>query len=323
MNELVLAIEGGGTKTRVLLAKRDGTVIAREVGGAASPLYVARKRYARGLRALLRRMKRAADRVKGQVIAAGLAGPICRDMVQEAVRAEFGPVEWVFAGESDVAFALFGLDWGVSLVAGTGASCRAHTRQGGTVARGGFGPQFGDEGSGYWIGREAVAAAMRGLEGRGPATSLGDAVCTAYGVTNVHHVLKFIDRSGHVPGPRVAALTPYVFAAARAGDAVAKGICLRAGTELGKLVAATAEATEWLEGPIPLVLTGGVFHGENLIVTPLKRVLRQRSLVFDARPPAPEPAEGLIRFVQRQLECSVGREQREPAKCEGKERNVP
>ena len=38
---------------------------------------------------------------------------------------------------------------------------------------------IGDEGSGYWIGREALAAVMRAADGRGPATALSDDVLGA------------------------------------------------------------------------------------------------------------------------------------------------
>jgi len=299
MKELLLALEGGGTKTRILLADGEGAVLAREYGGPASPLYTDKAAYAQELRPCLARLKGVAQRVGGRVTRAGLAAPMHRDIVEEAIRAAFGPIEIAHAGESDVALALFGLDWGVSLVAGTGASCRVRTADGALVSRGGFGPQFGDEGSGYWIGREAVAAALRAADGRGPPTLLGDAICDCYSIKRVLDVLEFIDRSGHVPGPRVAALTPAVFAAARQGDAVAKGICRRAGRELGRLVVATTEAAGLAEGPAPVAPTGGVFHGGGLVMTPLKRVLRDSGVPFDVHPAAAEPTEGIVRLLQR------------------------
>lgn len=301
MKEFILAIEGGGTKTRVLLADLSGSVVAREVGGAGSPLYIVRKRYARELRTLLRRIRRAADRAGGRVVAAGFAGPMARDLAEQTVQDTFGPVACVLYGEGEIGLALFGLTWGLVLVSGTGASCWARTREGTRVSRGGFGPQFGDEGSGYWIGREAVAAAMRAQEGRGPATALRDVIRERFAVADVREMVRHAGQSGHVSGTCIAALAEDVTAAAQAGDAVAKNICLRAGTELGKLVVQTAEAARFSDSPISLVLTGGVFRGGKLIVAPLGRALRRSSFVFDVLPAAPDPAAGLIRRMQDHL----------------------
>ncbi len=299
MTELLLAFEGGGTKTRIVLADVEGNVRAREQTGPASPLYIDRTSYAEDIRARMTQLKNVADSIDGNVTRAGLAGPLAMDIVTSAINETFGGIEIRQFGENDVALALYDLDWGVSLVAGTGATCRAKTADGTLTQCGGFGPQFGDEGSGYWIGRAAIAAAMMAHDQCGPATALTEAICRKFAIENVFHILKFIDHSGHVPGPRVASLTPQVFATARQGDHVARNICSRAGAILGRLTVDTVRNAGFVAERIPVVMTGGVLHGGPLVITALERELRRSGLPLEIYPVVPEPVEGLIKLLKR------------------------
>jgi len=298
MTQFLLAIEGGGTKTRVLLADAAGEILAREIGGPASGLYISRGAYGREMRKLLGRVERIAKAKGGRVTTVGLGGPMDRALVEQTVQRVLGKVRIIHAGESDIAFALHGVEWGVSLVAGTGASCRAHPPEELAIGCGGFGPQFGDEGSGYWIGRAAISAAMRAGDRRGPETALTARLCAFYGLSRVLDILRFVDKSGHVSGTKVASCVPQVFAAANAGDAIANGICREAGLALGRLVVATARNVKWSRTPIPLVLTGGVFNGGTLILKPLRRALRGSRMAFHMYPVIPEPAEGIIQIIR-------------------------
>jgi N-acetylglucosamine kinase-like BadF-type ATPase len=302
MRELWLAFEGGGTKTRILLADTDCAVLAREVGGTASSLYIHEGAYARKTRVLLKRVREKADRLGGRVTTAGIGGPMAMHLVMDLVREAFGEVSFVSAHELDMALALYDLSFGVTLVAGTGASAACRNEEGAANSWGGFGPQFGDEGSGHWIGREAISAAMRGERGLGPPTVLGASLCAFYGLQSIHQVLRFCDHSGHVPGPKVAACVPEVFKAAKDEDEVASSICRAAGRALGKLVVAAAKASRIRARPIPVVFTGGVFHGGALILRPLKSVLRESKLELNVFQPVLEPTVGILNVVRREHE---------------------
>lgn len=298
MKEMWLAFEGGGTKTRILLADTNGNVCAKEIGGPASDLYIDRAKYARETSAMLRRIKRAAKGLGGRVTTVGLAAPMDQKLVEAAVTGLFGPVEFEVAGEGDVALAFYGLSWGISLVAGTGSCCRAFNKEGRWQTCGGFGPQFGDEGSGHWIGRTAITAVMLESDGRGPATALTEKLNAFLGISRVWEIFRFVNRSGHISGTQIAAFTPYVFEAAQQGDAVARSICRKAGRELGKLINDTMSKVSWTRRPIPVVLSGGVFHGGRLIITPLKQALRKNGKEFEVHPPVTEPAEGIFKVIQ-------------------------
>ncbi|MCC6697313.1 MAG: hypothetical protein IT365_16915 [Candidatus Hydrogenedentes bacterium] len=299
MNDLLLAFEGGGTKTRMLLADVAGRVLAAETGGSSSALYIQPRDYARSTRVRLKRLRQAARRAGGQVRLVGLAAPMNASLVESLIREVFGKVTFVHTCEAEIALALFDLRWGVSLVAGTGSSCRYLSRTGARVVCGGLGPQFGDEGSGYWIGKEAIAAAMRAEKGQGSHTSLLERLCAFYAVPDMWSILNLCDRSGHVPGPRVAASVPVVIEAAREGDSVARELFRRAGKALAELVLDTVSRARAARRPIPLVMTGGVFRAGQLVTGPLKRTLRRGPVVFEYYPEAAEPALGIIRVLMR------------------------
>jgi N-acetylglucosamine kinase-like BadF-type ATPase len=300
MNEFFLAYEGGGSKTRMLLADADGAILHAETGGSSSALYIQPKEYARTIRASLKRLRKRADGLGGTVIRAGFAAPMDHTLVESLVHEAFGDIQLTWLGEADIALALYDLEWGVSLVAGTGSSCRFLARSGASVVCGGLGPQFGDEGSGYWIGKEAIAAAMRAETNQGTPTALLGRLLAFYELDRMWSVLKLCERSGHVPGPRVAACVPIVIACATEGDSVARDVLRRAGQSLGGLVLTTVRTARVKKGPIPLVLTGGVFRAGKLVMTPMRRVLRGAPFAFSVYPESAEPAQGIVRILVRQ-----------------------
>ncbi len=296
---LLLAIEGGGTKTRILLADESGAVLERRIGGPASGLYLRLGEGEKTLRALLEPVRDRVRAINGRVVHAGMGGPMDSRMARQVVKQVFGCVPITQVGEWQIALAVYGLQWGVALIAGTGASCTAINEDGQTASCGGCGPQFGDEGSGYWIGRQAIAAAMRMNDGRLRPSALVDRLCAFYGVSRIWDVLRFVERgSGHVSGPKVASCVPVVFDLARENDAASKNICSEAGQHLARLVAATVGQVSWRSASIPLVMAGGVFNGGALIAAPFHAIVRRAPFRLKNYAPVCEPANGLLNILR-------------------------
>ena len=295
---LSLAIEGGGTKTRVLLANEAGEILERWIGGPASGLYMRTADGEKAFRALLEPVRKRVEALNGRLVRIGMGGPMDVPLFESVARDVFGRTPVTRVGERQIALAVYGLEWGVALIAGTGASCTAVNESGQTASCGGCGPQFGDEGSGYWIGREAIAAAMRMADGRLEKTALADRLCAFYGVSRIWDVLNLVDRgSGHVPGPRVAACVPVVFELARNGEPSSLWICRLAGRHLARLVCETVRQISWKSARIPLVLAGGVFNGKRLVTAPFTTASRHACVRFERYPPVCEPVEGLVNIL--------------------------
>lgn len=114
---------------------------------------------------------------------------------------------------------------GTVLIAGTGAVVFDVAADGVVRQIDGWGPWLGDEGSGRWIGQQGLEAALRAVDGRGPATALAqDAAAVAGGTAALP---MWVGRGGS-PARRLGMFAPTVIARAEQGDAVAVSVVDRA-----------------------------------------------------------------------------------------------
>ena len=167
---------------------------------------------------------------------------------------------------------------GTVLVSGTGAGAvRIVARREAEVADC-HGWLVGDEGSGFWLGREAVRAALAAVDGRGAPTALLPAVTAALlgaplgpdaGRRGAERVVAAVHRE---PPIALARLAPQVSAAAATGDAVAAGIVTRAADALVAAVAAVRDEAE----RTPIVLAGSVVGGATPVADRTHVALEER-----------------------------------------------
>jgi glucosamine kinase len=163
------------------------------------------------------------------------------------------------------------------LIAGTGAIALGRDRRGAMARASGWGHILGDEGSGYDIGRSALQAAARAADGRGPETALLAAILEHW------HLEAPSDLIGYVYAPAdkadIADLSRLVFAAARAGDEVARRIVAHAAGEIALAGLTVAQRLELGEGPLPLALAGGLLVGvPSFRAAVVRRMRRRRAL---------------------------------------------
>jgi N-acetylglucosamine kinase-like BadF-type ATPase len=176
---------------------------------------------------------------------------------------------------------------GIVVAAGTGSFAVGGPDLGSLRRAGGNGFLVGDEGSAYWLGREAVRAALADVDGIGPPTTLGGLIEGQTGLD----LAALVRRIHRAPGERsvLAGLAPLVTAAAGAGpvapgsadqgDAVAWAIVESAADALADL----ARAIQRQFGPLPVAGVGGVLTG------PVRAHLARRVVLQE---PAAEPAVG-------------------------------
>jgi N-acetylglucosamine kinase-like BadF-type ATPase len=161
---------------------------------------------------------------------------------------------------------------------------------------GGFGYLLADEGSGWWIGQQAMRAVVRASDGRGPATSLQARVLAHFAVAGVPLLVHEVYHRD--PGRRrMAALGPAVDEAAAEGDVVARQILADAAAELVTAVRSVAERLELRGAQIPVILAGGVFRvvpslEAEVIARVAEVVPRSQPRRLDV-----EPAEGAVRLA--------------------------
>ena len=152
--------------------------------------------------------------------------------------------------------------WGVALICGQGVNGAGVAPNGRAVRFDGVGDISGDWGGGGSLGLAAHAAAVRARDGRGPRTTLEWLVPSYFGLASPGALGRAL-YSGRIAQERLGELSPVVFQAAVAGDAVARGIVDTLADELGVMAAALIRRLRMGRLDPDVVLAGGVFRAED------------------------------------------------------------
>jgi N-acetylglucosamine kinase-like BadF-type ATPase len=278
---LVLGGDLGGTSTRIVVVGTDGREHGRGVTGGGNPTTDpagAAAAFGDALRAALSGVE--VSRVRASVV--GVAGGSA--LRTPAVATHFDRV-WSEAGlacdpgyvpDLEVAFAGGTAEPdGAVLVAGTGAAAGSLTGNRLTRTADGHGWLLGDDGSGFWLGREAVRATLRTLDAGTPPGPLVEGVLHELGADRPgrdgqhDRVIQVVNSR---PGVQLSALAPLVSAAYRAGDPQALSIVERAAAALLatlELIRDPAEST-------PIVLAGSLAGDASPVGAELRTLLAAR-----------------------------------------------
>ena len=147
--------------------------------------------------------------------------------------AELVSGELIITGDEQIALdAAFRGGPGVLVIAGTGSHATGRCADGTTVGAGGWGPVLGDEGSGSWIGLEAIRASLRARD-RGVETCLLREIQQKWQLDNLP---SLVAKSNLRERPDFASLASVVATCADQGDALARGVLDHAGEELATQV---------------------------------------------------------------------------------------
>ncbi len=302
MSRLVAGVDGGGTRTRAVLLDEAG----REVGRAEVPGSVARLAEPGEAASAVAAAVHAALAAAGagapvDVVWAGLAGAgrtAVREAVRLALEADGIGRRIVVGTDVEAAFLdAFGTGPGVLLVAGTGSIAWAQRAGEPPVRVGGWGEHIGDEGSGFWLGREALRRIAWADDGRGTETGLTDALLRELGLDEAAGLVDWAARAGKAD---LAALVPNVVAVAEAGDPVAVRLLDEAVEALVAHVKAAFDATSPWQEPPPLALWGGLLWDEGPLRKPLLEAVRR--LPVEPIERALDPPMGAARAALEELE---------------------
>jgi N-acetylglucosamine kinase-like BadF-type ATPase len=199
---------------------------------------------------------------------------------------------------------------GLIVIAGTGSIAFGRNATAKTARAGGWGYMFGDEGSGFYITRQALRAALRLEEGWGPATSLRTVLLQATGAADVNQLLhRFY--TPEFPKPRIAALAKLVDEAAENSDATALNILNEAAQQLAILAAAVRRQLFKPGESARLSYAGGVFRSRILLER--FRMLAEMEQGSQVSPPAYGPAAGALleAYQAAGIRCTLSNVQEE------------
>ncbi|CCH27763.1 BadF/BadG/BcrA/BcrD ATPase family protein [Actinosynnema sp. NPDC047251] len=263
----VVGLDAGGTSTRALVLDLDGTRLGAGVAGGANPNSHPPEQAAAHVNQALAAALDGLDATKVESGVLGMAGS--SKLTDPAVAALFERA-WTGAGlrcpmrvitDCEAAFATGSASPdGTVLVAGTGSIAATITAHRLTATVGGHGWLLGDEGSAYWLGREAVRATLRALEGD-EQDELTRAVLTLSDVAPHpaaqarRALLTRVNQAAPIALARYAPLVTAHSAARSAEAIIAEAVAVLADLALAARPAAA---------DTPIVLVGSLVHAHPL-----------------------------------------------------------
>lgn len=265
LQSLVAGMDSGGTHTTCALSTLNGEVLAVGHGGPGNVCThpdTAAASLQEALGDALRQANATVDAVRA--LCAGSAGYFACNIAGGPEAALTGLLSPGGRAEivSDIEIAFTGAAVGedaVVLIAGTGSVAYGGTRDGARARAGGWGYLLSDEGSAFWIGLQGVRAALRGFDGRGPATDLMPRLLASVGRHDPMELEGAVYGMASV-NTGVAALASTVILASKEGDGVALSILEEGGRLLARAVLAVLIRLDRRNAAIPIATVGGVLQ---------------------------------------------------------------
>jgi N-acetylglucosamine kinase-like BadF-type ATPase len=270
LHNLYLGVDGGGTKTHVVLINGDKKVVGEGTDGASNPLRVGIETAVTHILSAVNAACDAGNLNRGDIVAAtlGLAG-VRREDLRQRVYERFirdlhiRPVEVC----TDAEIALYGATLGKAglvVIAGTGSVCIGQDDKGKKASAGGWGPLAGDEGGGAGIARRALQAIAKASDGRGKSTKLCEVALDYFRAGRMEDLSVAI-YAPHNDNARIAGFARYVIETASGGDAVASGVLNEAAYELALAAKAVIRQLKLEKRKFPIAKVGSIFSAGELI----------------------------------------------------------
>jgi len=171
--------------------------------------------------------------------------------------------------QSDAFIALMGAFAGnasVIVIAGTGSICFGLDEKGTLHRSGGWGYLLGDEGSGFFVGHQAVLAALKDHDGRGKPTALKSEVENALHLPSIDQIVRKMYIENKVQKEDIAGLAPLIFKCAKEGDDVAQKIVARTAEEIAKMIAAVGKKMGKDGKRLDVAHIGSVFKQKDILL---------------------------------------------------------
>lgn len=260
---LVLAVDGGGSKTDAVAIDLTGSVVSHVRGPASNPQLLGWEETLERLNSLRHQIVEETGTdafISTHLYLAGL------DLPQELSAGRIALAEWMPDVLDNDVFALLrsgtAADTAVAVVCGTGVNAVGVRADGDPIRYAALGPLTGDWGGGDGIGRAAVWHASRAHDGRGSQTSLVQSIPRRFGFDDYAEFIEAVHFAS-VGREAYSQLAPVVFADSDHGDAVAQSVVDRQAEELALLAATTIRRLDAMSSVVPTIFGGGVITAGN------------------------------------------------------------
>jgi N-acetylglucosamine kinase-like BadF-type ATPase len=272
----VIGIDAGGTKTVCLLADGHGQVVSEARGPGANLQAAGELEVEKVFHDVMERA--IGDRpIMPAAICLGIAGvdrPGEHAVIEAIMRRIGYKARVLIANDALIALvAGVGDAPGVVLIAGTGSIAYGRNAANDAARAGGWGYVLGDEGSGYWIGRQALRAVVREADGRGRPTALTPLVLAHFGAARPQELVYAIYSQVLKPSA-IAAVARAVERAADGGDPIALEILDLGARELAACAESVVTRLGLRDETFTFVLSGGVLEAVPRLASNVGQHLR-------------------------------------------------
>lgn len=277
----VIGIDGGGTKSVISIADLQGNIIVTEQGGPTNIRSEGESQVYNTLRYLIEStVKKANLKIeKCEAICIGTAGA-GREEEQKIIKQYIQAIgikrNIIITNDAEIVIAeVTKGKAGIAVIAGTGSIAYGIGKNGEKVRIGGWGHIVGDEGSAYYIGIEAIKAALRCYDGRESYTELLPMTMKEINIKNPEEFVKFVYRKDIIKS-EIASLAKVVDEAYKKGDKKAKEILLKAAEELFVLAKTAIKGIRAEKDSITVVVSGSVFINNVFVYEEFVKLLTKK-----------------------------------------------
>lgn len=269
MEPVVIAVDGGGSKTDAVALDLEGGILATARGGGSNPQTIGVEAAVAVVDSVVNDLLEPLDHapvLQANVYLSGL------DLAVEVTtfRTALDPLPWTKGGRPFVAdndmFALLRAGTeepnAVAVVCGTGINCVGVRADGEHARFDALGTISGDWGGGGFLGEQALWHAARATDGRGGPTVFTTSLPAHFGLPSVQAVIEAF-HFGRLSPSRFAELAPLVLAAADDEDPAAFAILDRQAEEIVSMAVAAIARLDLGDTALPVVLGGGVLATAN------------------------------------------------------------
>jgi N-acetylglucosamine kinase len=202
-----LGIDGGGSKTAFLLVDEYYNELCHIHTGPSNWISVGKETAQAAIRDGLSQLSEHPDVICGGF--AGAARPEGASFYKEVLSSLVPNATIIIESDAFIAsIGAIGVDPGILLIAGTGSIVIGRSHEGSMFRVGGWGPHFGDDGSGFWIGREAVRSALRAVDSHSDQ-SFARHIAQSLGLKSVTEIVGAW-AAGRIGVPEIAGLFPEI-----------------------------------------------------------------------------------------------------------------
>jgi N-acetylglucosamine kinase-like BadF-type ATPase len=266
MDMYVIGMDGGGTKTSVLLADTNGKMLEEFTGGTINYNGGSKEFIDLNLKKIFHTITEMGYQTEHCMAicagAAGISNPAVKGQLYGAIRKAGYRCPVTIVGDMDTAFAgALENQEGIILISGTGSVCLGRDSKGNSYRTGGYGHLIDDVGSGYAIAREILSAVVKSSDGRKGATLLKQLVFEYLNIGSVEELIAYV----YAPNrnkKEIAELAVLIGRAAQDRDGEAERIIEGCVSDLVDLTVPVIR--HWKEAPV-LAALGSVLLNNDLI----------------------------------------------------------